>query len=123
MKELPNTPAPFRQWLETTFDPTDVIAEQWTACSCPLATWLQEAKIAGDPYVFPTFENEPGLWRDLDDIDEGTWPEPRELPGWADQFALKIDRLGRERGEGGFGPVTAADCLRILDEATGAATA
>lgn len=103
MPEFPPK-AEFRKWLRS-LSPNEVVAEQWTCWSCPVAAWLKKTDRADCPEIHP------GMWRpDLHAVTV-------DLPKWGVGFVKRIDDLGRANRKPGtnpFGPVTAADCLAVL---------
>lgn len=105
MTEFPPK-AEFRKWLRG-LPPEEVVADDWSCSSCPLSRWLEASGIPS-PLVDPAL-NGGGKWRDA-------FGEERALPYWANQFGLWIDDLGNEQADDdiSLGPVTAADCLRVL---------
>lgn len=96
----------FRKWLRS-LEPTARVAEDWSCQDCPLSMWLMGSGITEEPFIRPEDATLQSAWR------FGTGPLA-SLPGWANEFAKKIDLLGARKSTDGYGPVTAADCLRVL---------
>lgn len=91
----------FHAWLRS-LPADEVVAENWSCTTCPLAMWLGRTGIAEYPYISPGLKND-AVWT------AGASTQPRSLtalPGWANKFGNAIDRFRR--------PVTASDCLCVL---------
>jgi hypothetical protein len=101
-------PSEFRKWLKSR-DPNEVIADNWSCYTCPLAVWLSAAGVGDAPYIRPSMPINLSCWRPSD---EGV---NAELPAWANQFAVAVDSL-KTLDNGRFGPVTATFALALLDE-------
>jgi hypothetical protein len=101
-------PAAFRAWLSS-FPPDAVVASDWFSCSCPLAIWLREECGVFNPEVTPLGAP---VWLECD--------EEHKLPRWAARFARRVDET-KQGDDGRFGPITAAECLAVLDEVSEAA--
>lgn len=116
------TPEEFRQWLQQ-HEPTTIIAHDWNCYHCPLANFLAAlTNTVGSVGIDP--------FDDLNDYHCGTWwfttNDKHHLPEWAALFANKVDDEFNtpipdpDTGIYDCKPITAADCLRILDEVTDA---
>lgn len=99
----------FRAWLEG-MPPDAVITKEWSCHTCPLARWLTDAGYGIAPYVSPNISDSFGVWRP--DLFAAFAP----LPKWANAFATLVDSMALIKAPsiGRFGPVTAADCRRVL---------
>ena len=96
----------FRAWLAAK-PPEEVIAQEWVCYDCPLASWLRDKGFKA-PYVSPDYPND-SAWRP-----DGK-EDPKSLPTWANKFASTLDEQKCVAGPQRFAPVTAAECLAILD--------
>lgn len=72
-----------------------------------LASWLRDKGFKA-PYVSPDYPND-SAWRP-----DGK-EDPKSLPTWANKFASTLDEQKCVAGPQRFAPVTAAECLAILD--------
>lgn len=101
MKRFP-TRRQFRQWLMA--KPKDeIIAEDWSCYTCPLAKFIVDIGIGDNPLISP--------WETLFRFREHD--VARRMPRWACDFGYEIDKLGislvwENR------PVSAQDCLKVL---------
>src|SRR3712207_3705733 len=107
MEQFPSARS-FRKWLES-HHPEDVIASKWGCSNCPLTAWLH-ARLGQPVHIAPDWVHRDGTGRGSWHVGDG--PE-RPLPDWAEMFA---DRAGHRPLENDqHAPITAAECLRILD--------
>lgn len=95
---LPDTPAPFRAWLES-LPGSQVVGRPGDCSACPLAMFLQEQN--------------PGMAIGVDD----SWyrtnapedkPEWLPLPQWSELFVAAMDQVLEST-------ITATACLTILE--------
>jgi len=101
--------AEFRKWLRS-LPADEVVAQSWGGSTCPLAVWLFKTGFAEHPYISPGSDGgrwSPSLINAANSLSV--------MPRWANAFGRKVDRLGIAKKERQWvGPVTAADCLRVL---------
>jgi hypothetical protein len=104
MTEFPSQ-AEFRQWLELSFAPAMVVANEWNCHTCPLAKFLS-SRGAKNPAVF----GNAGGWHPNDAQRQGG---PLTTPDWANEFVYWADRRKTWLSDPDY--LTAKDCFDILD--------
>ena len=105
----------FEKWLESK-DFGEVISEDWTCYTCPLAVFLADKYNLESPFVSPTISSKKGqggdsVWR----CGNGGEIKLIKLPKWAEDFAHSVDKANPSLKVGfKFPPITAGQCLKIL---------
>lgn len=96
---LPDTPAPFRAWLES-LPGEQVVGKRNRACSCPLVEYLKF--LGGVQPIVSKYSYAANY--------SAHGPVREELPEWACEFRTGVDCGGESDSD-----ITAAECLAILE--------
>lgn len=98
----------FEAWLRSK-PSCEIVAKAWAAQTCPIANWLVKTGVAPSPVICADYWHPDYFCKSpqyhFTKMDH-------TMPKWASQFVRAVDR----KQEGfGFGSVTAAECLDVLN--------